>query len=44
MERSVYVREENIARAFAYFDEDGDGEITVHNLVQVMGRCAIYLI
>lgn len=37
MERSVYVREENIAKAFAYFDEDGDGKITVQNLVQVMG-------
>lgn len=39
MERSVYVREENIRRAFAYFDQDKDGCITMQNLVEIMGRC-----
>lgn len=38
MERSVYVREENIRRAFAYFDQDKDGCITMQNLVEIMGR------
>lgn len=38
MERSVYVREENVRRAFAYFDQDKDGRITMQNLIEAMGR------
>jgi Ca2+-binding EF-hand superfamily protein len=38
MERSVYVNEANIKRAFAYFDQDKDGRITMQNLVEAMGR------
>ncbi len=38
MERSVYVAEENIKRAFAYFDQDRDGKITMQELVATMGR------
>jgi Ca2+-binding EF-hand superfamily protein len=38
MERSVYVREENMRKAFAHFDQDHDGKITMLDLVDAMGR------
>jgi Ca2+-binding EF-hand superfamily protein len=38
MEKNVYIREENIRRAFRYFDQDDVGHITVQNLISLMGR------
>ena len=38
MERNVYIRDENIRRAFRYFDQEDAGRITVHNLIALMGR------
>lgn len=37
MERSVYVRDEHIRRAFQHFDQDMDGHITVQDLVEALG-------
>ncbi|KAM3571015.1 hypothetical protein VYU27_006930 [Nannochloropsis oceanica] len=37
MERSVYVKEEHIKRAFMHFDLNGDGKITVQDLVEALG-------
>lgn len=37
MERSIFIREENIRCAFDYFDLDGNSEITLANLVKIFG-------
>ena len=37
MERAVYVQEEHIRQAFAHFDQDADGRITVQDLVAALG-------
>ena len=37
MERNIYIREENIQRAFRYFDRDETGQISYSNLINIMG-------
>ncbi|KAG5185335.1 calcium-dependent protein kinase [Tribonema minus] len=37
MDRSVFVREENMRSGFAYFDLEGAGKITVDNLIKIFG-------
>ena len=37
MERNIYIRDENIRRAFKFFDQDSDGQITIQNLISIMG-------
>jgi len=37
MARNIFIRDENIRRAFEYFDKDKDGFISLQNLVDVFG-------
>lgn len=37
IDRNVFIREDNVRRAFQYFDVEGTGSITVANLVQIFG-------
>jgi calcium-dependent protein kinase len=38
MEKSVYLREERLMAAFKLFDKDGDGKITVKEIMEVLNR------
>ncbi|CAM9408701.1 unnamed protein product, partial [Hapterophycus canaliculatus] len=37
IDRNVFIREDNVRRAFQYFDVEGSGRITFANLVQIFG-------
>lgn len=37
IDRNLFIREDNVRRAFQYFDVEGTGSITVANLVAIFG-------
>lgn len=37
IDRNLFIREDNVRRAFQYFDVEGSGSITVGDLVTIFG-------